>query len=57
MVRLAFKCVFGAKFPGANGFHLRSSFKLGGGGRVGSKAPLVASLSLRIFDERGSLEL
>ena len=28
MVPLALKCVFGAKFPGANGFHLRRSFKL-----------------------------
>ena len=27
MVRLAFKCVFGAKFPGANGFNLRSQIE------------------------------
>ena len=29
----------------------------GGGAGVGSKAPLVASLPPRIFNERGSLEL
>ena len=27
MVRLAFKCVFGAKFTGANGFNLRSQIE------------------------------
>ena len=41
--------------------HLHSStaiFWVGGGGAgVGGKAPLVAPLPLRIFNERGSLEL